>query len=183
MNRRVAALAVPLAVLLFAPACTQHPQVATLRPPAPGVEAVASLASGDEVEVVATTTPAGLRWVTRAKVVPTVIDPADMRSYSTPRRGRAIVAGLAIGAFTGVVVGGAVGFAAGCSDNTCRVPSDTAAGYGAVALGSVGLVVGALTGLLVGSRDVHELATTERMPRVSATASHGGATAALSWSY
>lgn len=171
-------------VLLLATACTHHSKVTTLRPQAPGVEAMASLANGSKVEVLATTTPDGLRWVTNSTEPHQIIDPVDMRSYTTQRPGLAVVEGLAIGAVSGAAIGALWGFAdSSCpKDAFCIISPGMAAGYGAIALGSLGLVAGALSGLIAGNRNVHEIET-ERMPRVSATVGNGGAAAVMSWSY
>jgi len=168
------------ALLAFASACTHHSQVTTLHPPAPGVEAIASLADGSKVEVVATSTPDGLRWVTRSTMPHEIIDPIHMSSYSTLHRGRGAVEGFAIGALTGVTVGAIAGFSSDCSD--CYYSPSFKAEVLALGLGSVCAITGMLAGLAGGSETVYELET-KHLPRVSATAENGGATAVLSWSY
>ncbi|MEO7733866.1 MAG: hypothetical protein ABIY55_23075 [Kofleriaceae bacterium] len=179
------------AVLVLATACTHHQQVRTLLPDAPSTRAIAELGDHRQVEVLATATPEGLRWVSQDTGSPgrgAIIDPADMRGYATFRHGRGLAEGIAVGGLTGVAVGAVLGFASG--DDACapesfcilRFSAGEKAGIGAFVLGSVGVAVGALVGAVAGSRDVHEL-DTEYVPRVTASLTPGHAGGALSWRF
>jgi hypothetical protein len=179
------------AVILLATACTHHPQTRTLLPDTPSMKAVAQLRDGREVDVVATSTPEGLRWIARGGPrtrTGRVVDPADMRSYTTLRRGRGLGEGIAICGLAGIALGALIGLSSGrdhCADDSVCLIEFTArqkAVVDAFGLGSLGVGLGALFGAAAGSRDVHEL-DTNHAPRVTPMLGPGRAGGALSWSF
>src|SRR4051812_6657008 len=89
------------AVLLLATACTYHHTVTTLPAAAPSTPAIAQLSDGRDFEVIATSTPAGVRWIIRGAArtaADGIVDPAALRGYTTVRHGRGRLEGLGIGA-------------------------------------------------------------------------------------
>jgi hypothetical protein len=177
--------------MVLATACTHHQPVTTLLPASPSTKAIVELADGREVEVLATSTPAGLRWVAQGKTstgTDVIVEPARMRSYTTFRHGRGFVEGLGVGALSGVAVGAALGLASG--DDKCAEDSfcffqfsagEKAAIFG-IALGGIGLALGGAIGAVAGSRDVHEIGPAY-VPRVTATLAPGHTGGGLAWSF
>ena len=177
--------------MVLATACTHHSQTTTLLPTRPSMTAVAELRDGREVEVLATQTPEGLRWVAQGRTrtaTSRVVDPADMRSYTTIHRGRGAVEGLAIGALAGIAVGALIGLSSGddhcANDSVCLIEftARQKAVVDAFGLGFVGTGVGAVLGAALGSRDRRVLDPTY-VPRVTPTLASGRAGGALSWSF
>jgi hypothetical protein len=179
------------ALLVLATACTHHQPVKTLLPATPSTKAIAKLGDGREVEVLATPTPEGLRWVSQDKADPkrgTIVDPADMRGYTTFHHGRGLLEGFGVGLLGGAAVGIALGLASG--DDTCAPESfclfqftaGEKAALGGIVLGTVGLALGGVIGAIAGSRDFHER-NTAYVPRVTATLAPGHAGGGLSWAF
>jgi hypothetical protein len=176
--------------VLFVTACTHHYPVTTLNPASASEEATAQLADGHNVEVRATATPAGPRWIPEGETTATsrIIETTDLRSYTTVSRGRGLAQGLALGGLSGAALGVVTGLASGddrCPEgNFCLLlftAKDKAVLEG-IAFGGLGLLLGGLLGALVGSHDVYELDSTH-MPRISASVAPGHAGGGLSWSF
>jgi|GEM_PF-3206564 len=175
------------AVLLAATACTHHQPARTLLPETPSTKAVVELGNGRQVEVRATPTPDGLRWVAQDTGAPgfgKVIDAADIRGYTTFHHVRGLFEGAAVAGLTGIAIGATVGYASG--DDKCaswcifEFTAREKAGIGALFLGSLGVVLGGALGAVAGSRDFHQLDTA---PRLTATVAPGHAGGALSWRF